>query len=69
MKNGTSAQKELGVRIHATVFLAVIALLVLVNLWVGSPYWVLWVVLGWGVGLFSHWFFASGPGARRTGHP
>ncbi len=22
--------------------------------------------LGWGIGLFCHWFFVEGPGARRT---
>ena len=44
---------------------AAIVLLLAVNLLIGSPYWVQWVLLGWGIGLFSHWFFVLGPGARK----
>lgn len=39
------------------------ALLFVINLSTGSPYWVLWVLLGWGVGLLAHWWFILGPGA------
>lgn len=69
MKQGTPAEKKLGFRIHAITFVASIALLLVINLLTGSPYWVQWVVLGWGIGLFCHWFFVLGPGARKDGTP
>jgi len=67
MKQGTLAEKKLGFRIHAITFVPTIALLLIINLWTGSPYWVLWVLLAWGIGLLSHWFFVLGPGARKAG--
>lgn len=67
MKNATPSEKKLGFRIHAIVFVPIIALLLVINLLTGSPYWVLWVLLGWGIGLFAHWFFVLGPGARKAG--
>jgi hypothetical protein len=67
MKQGTPAEKKLGFRIHAITFVPTIALLLVINLWTGSPYWVLWVLLAWGIGLLSHWFFVLGPGARKAG--
>jgi hypothetical protein len=66
MKQGTPAEKKLGFRIHAMVFVPSIALLLIINLLTGSPYWVLWVALSWGIGLFCHWFFVLGPGARKA---
>jgi hypothetical protein len=66
MKQGTPAEKKLGFRIHAIAFVLSIALLLVINLLTGPPYWVLWVVLGWGIGLFCHWFFVLGPGARKA---
>ncbi len=64
---GTPAEGKLGFRIHAITFVPTIVLLLIINLWTGAPYWVLWVLLGWGVGLFCHWFFVLGPGARKAG--
>ena len=55
MKNATPAQMRIGLRIHAIVFVASMVLMLLVNLLTGSPYWVAWVLAGWGVGLLSHW--------------
>jgi hypothetical protein len=69
MKQGTPAEKKLGFRIHAIAFVLSIALLLVINLLTGPPYWVLWVVLGWGIGLFCHWFFVLGPGARKAETP
>ena len=69
MKQGTPAEKKLGFRIHAITFVPTIALLLVINLLIGSPYWVQWVVLGWGIGLFCHWFFVLGPGARKAETP
>jgi len=66
MKDATPAQKKLGFRIHAITFVPGIVALVIVNLLIGSPYWVQWVLLGWGIGLFCHWFFVLGPGARKA---
>ncbi len=63
MKNATPARKRLGFRIHATVFIPMMALLFVINLLTGSPYWILWVLLDWGVGLLAHWWFVLGPGA------
>lgn len=67
MHNATPTQKQLGFKIHALTFVPVIAGLIIVNLLTGAPYWVQWVVLGWGIGLFCHWFFVLGPGARKSG--
>ena len=66
MKQGTLAEKKLGFRIHAIVFVPSIAVLLVINLLTGSPYWVLWVLLAWGIGLFCHWFFVLGPGAGKA---
>jgi hypothetical protein len=55
MKNLNPRQSRRGLRIHAICFLIVLPLLVVLNLWIGHPWWVQWVVLGWGVGLVSHW--------------
>jgi hypothetical protein len=66
MKQGTLAEKKLGFRIHAIAFVPTIAPLLVINLLTGSPYWVQWVLLGWGIGLFCHWFFVLGPGARKA---
>ena len=67
MKHVTLAQQKRGFNIHAFVFVVTMALLVAINLWKGAPYWVLWVLLGWGIGLLAHWFFALGPGADKAG--
>ncbi len=65
MKQHTHAHKVLGFRIHALTFVVILLLLIAINLWTGSPYWVQWIVLSWGIGLASHWWWGVGPGARR----
>ena len=60
------SEKKLGFRIHAMVFVPTIVVLLIINLLIGSPYWSLWVLLGWGIGLFCHWFFVLGPGAGKA---
>lgn len=42
-------------------------LLVAINVWTGAPYWVQWVILGWGTGVVAHWWFTLGPGADKIG--
>ena len=66
MKHATPSQKKLGFRIHAIVFVPGIATLLIINLLTGPPYWVQWVLLGWVIGLVSHWFFVLGPGAGKA---
>jgi 2TM domain len=55
MKNATAAQMRIGLRIHAIAFVASMAVMVVINVLTGAPYWVVWVLLGWGVGILSHW--------------
>lgn len=67
MKTLTQAQRTFGFHVHAFAFAMTMVLLAAINLVKGPPYWVLWVLLGWGMGVLSHWWFVLGPGARRTG--
>jgi hypothetical protein len=67
MKQVSESGRKLGFNIHAIVFVLTIVLLAAINLAVGPPYWVLWVLLGWGIGLLIHWWFVRGPGASRAG--
>jgi len=62
MKDLSPAERQQGFRIHAMVFVPVMIVLIIINLWTGGYYWFPWVLLGWGIGLLAHWFF----GARRT---
>lgn len=66
MKQMSEAGKRLGVRIHAAAFVVTILALIVINLLTGAPYWVVGVVPGWTVGLFCHWYFTVGRGARTV---
>jgi len=66
MQLGSLSQRKRGFNIHAFVFVASIIVMVGLNLWLGQPYWVVWVLLGWGIGIVSHWFFVLGPGAGKS---
>ena len=66
MKHLSLSQRKLGFNIHALAFVPTMALLLVINLWTGSPYWILWVLLGWGIGLLAHWWFVLGPGASKA---
>lgn len=55
MKKLSIAQETLGFRIHAITFVPGMVALFIINYFTGKPYWVLWVLLGWGVGLLGHW--------------
>jgi len=39
---------------HLTVYLIVVTGLSVLNLFQGGYFWAKWVMLGWGIGLFSH---------------
>lgn len=67
MKHSSETDRKRGFDIHAIVFVPTLIVLAIVNLAVGRPYWVLWVLLGWGIGLLMHWWFVLGPGARKAG--
>ena len=69
MKNATPAQKKLGFQIHALAFVLGLVVLIVINLMTGPPYWVLWVVLGWGVGLLMHGLFGLKAPAGKSGGP
>jgi fatty acid desaturase len=43
-----------GFYVHLFVFAMVLAGLAIVNLSTGGPWWVLWVLLGWGIGIMAH---------------
>lgn len=57
-----AAQKQVradavrGLASHALSFVAVNALLVFINVWTGGPFWAMWPLLGWGLGLVIHAF-------------
>ena len=56
----TPSSTLMGLRIHAIVFAAVIPIEFIVNYFTGPPWWAVWVLLGWGIGLLSHWYFTRG---------
>ncbi len=62
----SQSDRTRGFQVHAFVFVATMVLLAAINLSKGEPYWVLWVLLGWGIGLLSHWWFSIGPAAVKS---
>lgn len=69
MKYASQSQRQLGLRVHAIVFVPSIILLVVINLVIGAPYWVLWVLLGWGIGLLAHWLSVRSQNTGRHDIP
>lgn len=59
--HSTAAGRKLGFQIHAFVFVVTMPILAVVNYLTGPPWWVLWVVLGWGGGLLAHGIFGVKP--------
>jgi hypothetical protein len=53
-----------GFYVHLFVFALVLAALALVNAAVGGPWWVQWVLLGWGIGILAHGFTVFGQSSR-----
>lgn len=54
-----------GFYIHLAVFVAVMALLLVLNLMDTSDWWVQWPLLGWGLGVAGHWWAVFGQGSDR----
>ena len=53
---------------HLTLYLGVMLLLVLIDLFNGGTWWFFWPLLGWGVGVGAHARHAVGEGSlRRAG--
>jgi fatty acid desaturase len=52
--------------IHLFAFVAVILLLAIINAATGGPWWVLWVLLGWGIGVLAHGLFVFAGTSRRV---
>jgi len=53
-----------GFYIHAAIFALVLLGLIGLNLFLGQPYWVVWVFLGWGLGLLGHAIGVFGPSSN-----
>jgi 2TM domain len=53
-----------GFYIHLGVFALVLIGLLVVNSVTGGPWWVVWVFLGWGIGVLSHGLAVMGRGSR-----
>jgi hypothetical protein len=54
-----------GFYIHLFIFVLVILGLGAINFAVGRPWWVLWVLLGWGIGVLAHALTVFGRTSRR----
>jgi hypothetical protein len=63
MRDASPADRKRGFQIHALAFVVGMIVMAIINYFASpSYYWVLWVLLGWGIGLLAHWWFVLGPG-------
>lgn len=53
-----------GFYVHLTVFVLVMAGLAIVNFLTGPPWWMLWALLGWGIGILAHGLAVSARTSR-----
>ncbi len=53
-----------GFYVHLTVFVLVMAGLAIVNFLTGPPWWMLWALFGWGIGLLAHGLAVSARTSR-----
>ena len=61
------ARRKVGLYVHATVYVAVNALLVTINLSTApGRLWFQWPLLGWGIGLLAHAAVAFSLTGRRS---
>lgn len=49
-----------GLYVHAAIYGFVVVTLFVVDIATGSPYWIHWVALGWGLGLAGHYVLVQG---------
>jgi hypothetical protein len=54
------AARRRGLRLHAMAFVVVVVLLGALDWYTAEPYWIHWVAMGWGAGLATHAWLASG---------
>ena len=54
-----------GFYIHLFIFALVMLGLGAINLAVGGPWWALWVLLGWGIGVLAHALTVFGRTSKR----
>lgn len=65
MRHHSPEQRALGFRAHAIGYVVTMLLLAVINFLTGPPYWVVWVIPGWTIGLACHWWFVLGPGVSK----
>lgn len=53
-----------GFYVHLFVFILVVGGLFLINWATGDTWWVLWVFLGWGIGVLAHGIAVMGRGSK-----
>ena len=53
-----------GFYIHLSVFVLVMAGLAVINLLTGPPWWMLWALFGWGIGVLAHGLAVSARTSR-----
>lgn len=53
-----------GFYIHLFVFALVLAGLTIINATTGGTWWVLWVLIGWGIGILAHGLAVLAQGSR-----
>jgi len=54
----TSSRLNASFKRHTIIALVVMALLGAIDWYTAEPYWIHWVVLGWGAGLGLHYWLA-----------
>jgi hypothetical protein len=64
MKRHGPSERKNGFLVHLNVFTLSIALMLGINFWTGPPFWIVWVVLGWGIGVVAHGWYVLGPSTR-----
>ena len=55
-----------GFYIHLIIFALVVGGLFVVNLLSGGPWWVAWILFGWGVGIIAHGIAVLAHGSRTV---
>jgi hypothetical protein len=55
-----------GFYIHLSVFVLVLAGLLIINSLTGGPWWAVWVFLGWGLGVLAHALALWARGSRSV---